>query len=146
MQIRLVFYHYSYIAFFALLLFLNACSGKTDLLEGKWERFDDQAAGAMVKVERKGDTFQGMLFQVSGELANLGFVAKDIKWKDIKKKEENYYTGSDLQKAVNSNGEVVTSDYIDVYLELVSDDILEISGFAKGSDLFGTSQKWKRIE
>lgn len=144
MKLRLLIFWSCGIAI--LLILLQACTEKPDLLEGKWERFDDQAAGAMIKVEHKGDVLQGMLFQVTGELANLGFVVKDIKWKDIKKKDDNYYTGLDLQKAVNANGEVAKSDYVEVYFELISDDILEISSFAKSTEFFGTRQKWKRIE
>jgi fructose-specific phosphotransferase system component IIB len=136
-----------YIFYIICVLILHtACGTKPDILEGKWERFDDHAAGAMVKVEQKGDVLQGMLFQATGELANLGFVAKDIKWKDIKRKENNYYIGFDLQKSINANGEVVKSEYIEAQFKLVSDDILEIAAFSNNADIFGTTQKWKRIE
>lgn len=124
----------------------SACNDRSDLIVGKWERFDDRAAGSIIKVEKKGDVYQGSLIYTAEELASYGFKPKDIKWKNVKLKETNYYIAQDLQKGVDANGEVKKTTYVDIYIELVSDDILELSEFAKGQEAFGTHQKWKRIE
>ncbi|MCC7224739.1 MAG: hypothetical protein IT273_13500 [Chitinophagales bacterium] len=128
------------------LAILSACGNKPDLLEGKWERFDDQAAGASITVTHNAQGLQGTLLQVTGELANLGFAAQDVKWKDLTKKDNNYYVGFDLQKAVDAQGNVANTKYVESYFELLSDDILEITSVDKSDDAFGTRQKWKRTE
>lgn len=127
---------------------LASCSFKNnnDKIVGAWERFDDHAAGTIIEVDKKGNAYLGKITHVSGLLDDLGFIGDDIKWKDVSIKEVDYYEGKDLLKAVDKTGEVAYIRYDDVYFHFQTDDILHVTGFAKGEEFFGTTQKWKRIK
>ncbi len=136
----------SYVFIIFCLLFILSCEEKKDLLMGKWERFGDQMAGAVIRVDRVGVSFQGILLHVSGELELSGFVANDIKWNGVIKKDDESYEGQDLEKRQNTDGHVISSDYVPVRFRLLSDDILEVSSINDSPEKLGNVQKWKRIE
>lgn len=129
-----------------IVVLLAACTEDNAKLSGKWERFDDEAAGTVVNVNKSGTQFQGKLAHVSGALTDLGFEKDDLKWKNIKLKEKNYFTAQDLEKSVNKNNEVARKQYVDVFIELISDDILYLSTSEKGSNNDNENrQKWRRV-
>ena len=128
----------------------SACRPKEpDKIIGKWERFDDSAEGTRVEVVLVGDQaneYQARLIHLEGILIDLGFKKDEIKWKSITKKNKDYYLAEDLLKATNEQEEIAFSRYDDVYIEMVSDDILHIKGFAEAEEALGTEQKWRRID
>ncbi len=127
-----------------LILFLGGCQDDDISLEGKWERFDAAGAGAILKVNRVGETYRGTLVHVGPRLQG-GFESGDVKWREIVSKTENYYEGNDLIKFIDSTGRVERYEYEEVYFELVSFDILKVRSFAE-SKYTGSIQKWKRIQ
>ncbi|OWY25449.1 hypothetical protein C7N43_19845 [Sphingobacteriales bacterium UPWRP_1] len=138
----------SYILIIAMLfLSFTACNKGTDKIAGSWERFDDESSGTVVKVEKVGDAFEGKITHASGNLAELGFEEGDVKWKEIAPdtNEKKRYSGKDLVKAIDNNNQVAKTEYVDIYFEFLSNDIMQVldSSGAQG----GTSrpQKWRRI-
>lgn len=127
-----------------LLVVLYGCVQEPDRFLGKWERYDDKSAGSIIKVEKIGDEYEGKLLKVSGDLADMGFVEGDIKWRHIDPKDESHYEGSDLLKGVDTKGAVRYKRYEEVYFELKNDDILLVSAYAEGEEE-GTRQKWKKL-
>lgn len=138
--------HYILYLFIALCFFMTSCQEKKDLLMGKWERFGDQMAGAVVEVDRIGVTFQGTLIHLSSELELSGFVVGDIKWNGVTKKDNESYEGQDLEKRQNTEGLITGSEYAPVRFRLLSDDILEVASVNDSPEKLGNIQKWKRIE
>ncbi len=124
----------------------SSCKDNTVDITGKWERFNDEAAGSILNVKKVGDNYVGTLVHVEGPLFESGFQTGDIKWRDIKAESENYYVGQDLMKGVDTSGAVKYYRFEDVYFNMVSFDILHVSSFAKGKETFGETQKWKRIQ
>ncbi len=125
---------------------VSACKEDKVDIEGKWERFNDEAAGSILNVKKTGDTYVGTLVHVEGPLFESGFQTGDVKWRNIKAKSENYYIGQDLMKGVDTSGAIKYYRFEDVYFDMVSFDILHVSSFAKGKESFGETQKWKRIQ
>jgi len=131
----------------AILLSVSCTEEDADRLVGKWERFDDDAAGSIVKVQRVGDTYQGTLIEIKGKLKGLGFKRGDIKWKEITFKQINSYEGSDLLKGVDKWNKVVFTNYDNVFFEVIANDILRITGAepnAQGKS--APEQKWRRLQ
>ena len=127
-----------------IVLLIIGCAESTIL--GKWERFGDDAEGAIVEVEIVGNMYHGKLLKSSGILDLFGFVEQDIKWRDMEQVGINKWKGKDLIKIIDEDKEIVSVEYKDVYFTLITDDILEIRKFAKEAHLVGTVQKWRRIE
>ncbi len=131
---------------FLIIFFITSCTNTPkDKIVGVWERYDDRAAGTLVKVVKVDDHFEGKILKSSGELAEDGFVENDIKWRNIVKKTEDDFTGEDLTKAIDRFGKVQSSSYYEVYFEVIAEDILKITYLMKGTDEFGIEQSWKRI-
>ncbi len=125
--------------------FFTSCVNNSISIEGKWERYDDTADGSIVSVAKTNEgIYEGKLIFVSGELTGLGFKTEDLKWKALSPQSSHYYNGQDLKKGVDSSGRVAVTEYDDIYLELVSDDIMVITSQAE-NDINGSRQKWRRI-
>lgn len=137
------------ISFIIILLatfLITSCSDTNqDKIIGIWERYDDRAAGTLVKVEQINNHFEGKILKSSGELAEDGFVENDVKWRNIVKKTEDDFVGEDLTKAIDRFGKVQSSSYHEVRFEIIAEDILKIVYLMKGTDEFGIEQSWKRI-
>ncbi len=126
---------------------LSGCAKDTNGLVGKWERFSDQGSGTILHVEKVGDnSYEGKLTHVAGVLTELGFEQQEVKWKSISKTGKKKYQGQDLQKAVDDAGKVARVKYIDVQFELVSEDIMYMSGDSTNNEFVGTKQKWRRLK
>ena len=82
------------------ILFLIISCGESPIV-GQWERFGDEAEGAVVQVERVGNMYHGKLIKSAGILDLLGFVEKDIKWRDVEPVAPNKWKGKDLIKMVD---------------------------------------------
>ena len=121
------------------------CTPKEEPLVGKWQRYGDAGEGTVIKVAPVGESYVGQIVSVGGDLADIGFQKQDMKWRNIKRVDEQYYQGEDLLKAVYESGEVAYTRYDSVYLRLINDDILQVSGFAKGAESVGTHQTWKKM-
>ena len=140
---------YSPLILLLLILFsLSSCKKNDDKIIGTWERFDDESSGSVIKVEKVGENLAGKLHHVSGNLVELGFEAGDLKWKEIAAdtKEQKRYIGKDLIKAVDQNNQVSQTEYVDIYIEFLSNDIIQIldpSGVQGG---MSKPQKWRRID
>jgi len=137
---------------FILMLFTilsaSSCNKNKDKITGTWERFDDESSGTVIKVERTGDFLEGKLHHVSGNLVELGFEAGDIKWKELvaDTKENKRYIGKDLIKAVDQNNKVSHTEYVDIYIEFLSNDIVQILDPSGSQGGMNKPQKWRRIE
>lgn len=127
------------------IIFLILSCGESPIV-GQWERFGDEAEGAVVQVERVGNMYHGKLIKSAGILDLLGFAEKDIKWRDIEPVAPNKWKGKDLIKMVDHEGNVVSIDYKDVYFTLQGDGVLEIRKFAREAEMVGTVQKWRRVQ
>lgn len=127
-------------------VFLLLVSCADDLIIGQWERFGDDAEGAVVQVEIVGKGYHGKLIKTAGILTDLGFAANEIKWRDIEPVGPNKWRGKDLNKKVDLDGNITEVEYRDVYFDLMDDGVLEIRTFAKESKMFGQVQRWRRIE
>jgi hypothetical protein len=128
------------------LFFFTACNSSDKRIVGKWERFDDASAGTTLAVKTVGNSFQGRVINVEGLLSELGFETSDIKWKHIKWKENDSYEAQDLQKAVNQKGEIAYSEYINIEIQLISEDILHVSEKEAEDDNSEQIQKWRRVK
>ncbi len=129
-----------------LLLSLSSCTQEDKRkIIGMWERYDDRAAGTVVMVEKVNGYFEGKIIRASGELAENGFVENDVKWRNILPKTDTYFTGEDLTKGIDKDGNIKLTSYDDVYFEVIAEDILRVTYYADSSDDFGKNQKWKRI-
>ena len=136
-----------FVLFFIGFLFFNlACNSSDTRIVGKWERFDDASAGTKLTVKASGNSFQGKIIEVDGLLSELGFEAGDAKWKHITWQKDNLYTAQDLQKAVNQKGEVAYSEYINIEVKLISQDILHISEKEAQEQTEEQKQKWRRVK
>lgn len=127
-------------------IFLLIVSCGESPIVGQWERFGDEAEGAVVQVERVGNMYHGKLIKSAGILDKLGFAEKDIKWRDVEPVAPNKWKGKDLIKMVDHEGNIVSIDYKDVYFTLMADGVLEIRKFAREAEMVGTVQKWRRIQ
>lgn len=133
-------------ALFLFVLSFTACTEEEkSKIVGVWERYDDRAAGTLVKVSQVNGHFEGKIIKASGELAEDGFLIEDVKWRNIAQETNTYYTGEDLSKGIDKFGKVQSMTYDEVYFEVIAEDILRITHYANGSDEFGKKQKWKRI-
>lgn len=128
------------------LFFLSACNSSDKRIVGKWERFDDASAGTTLVVKAVGSSFQGKVSNIEGLLSELGFETGDVKWKSIKWQKNNVYEAQDLQKAVNQKGEVAYSEYINIEIKLISEDILHVSDKDKTENSDEHQQKWRRVK
>ncbi len=134
------------LSLFLIGLSFTACTEKEQSkIIGIWERYDDRAAGTLVRVEKINGNFEGKIIKASGELAEDGFTIKDVKWRNIAQETNTYYTGEDLTKGIDKFGKVQSMTYDEVYFEVIAEDILRITHYANGADEFGKKQKWKRI-
>jgi hypothetical protein len=115
-----------FLVLFPVIILILSC-GESPIV-GKWERFGDEAEGAVVLVERVGNMYHGKLVKSAGILDLLGFAEKD------------------LIKMVDIDGNISSIDYKDVYFTLLGDGVLEVRKFAKESEIVGTVQKWRRVE
>lgn len=131
--------------FVGILFFFSACNSNDKRIIGKWERFDDASAGTTLVVKAMGSGFQGKMLKAEGLLSELGFETNDVKWKHIKWQENNKYKAQDLQKAVNQKGEIAYSEYINIEIQLISEDILHVSE-KEGDNAEENKQKWRRIK
>jgi hypothetical protein len=133
-----------FLVFIPIMILLMGC-GESPII-GQWERFDDEAEGAIVQVERVGNMYHGKLIKSAGILDMLGFAENDIKWRDVEPVAPNKWKGKDLIKVVDSQGNVVSISYKDVYFTLLGDGVLQIRKFAKENEIVGTVQKWRRVQ
>lgn len=126
--------------------FTTACTEEKKVkIVGVWERYDDRAAGTLVKVAQMNGHFEGKIIKASGELAEDGFIVDDIKWRNIAQETSTYFTGEDLSKGIDRYGKVQSTHYDEVYFEVIAEDILRVTHYANSNDEFGKNQKWKRI-
>jgi hypothetical protein len=128
------------------LLFIMITCAQKDPLIGQWERFGDDAAGAIVMVEKVGDVYHGKLLLPVGMLTELGFTPNEIKWRDMEQVGDDKWRGQDLIKVVDFDGTIISAGYDDVYFTKLEKDVLEVRKFAKGTEIIGTVQKWRRIK
>ncbi len=140
--------HLFYLSILLATLFFTACNNQkeADKIIGKWERFDDHAAGSILVVKKTGTNYEASLEHISGVLSDYGFEIGDIKWRNITHIENNQYTGEDLLKSVDRTGEIVQTRYDAVGLSLVASDILQLKGLEEGEESIGTNQRWRRLK
>ncbi len=131
----------------AVVTFISSCKTHTNDIVGVWERVGDYGEGSVVEVEKVGSFFQAKLidFPLTGLMSEMGFQKGDMKWRNVNFVHERYYQGEDLLKIVNKQGEVVSTRYDPVHLELLSENVLEVRAFAAGDEFVGTVQRWNRM-
>ncbi len=129
------------------LAIMTSCQTRTNDIVGVWERVGDYGEGSVVEVEKVGGFFQAKLidFPLTGLMAEMAFQKGDMKWRNVNFIQEGYYQGEDLLKIVNTQGEVVSTRYDPIHLELLSQNVLEIRAFAAGDEFIGTVQRWNRM-
>ena len=130
-----------------LVVCLVCSCGSHDPIAGTWQRTDDEFAGAVVNVEKIRGEYYGKLLQVPDTMRHWGFVVGDVKWRDIvpvtKRDRNRRYMGKDLFKFV-SDGQIVETRYNDAMMELTSKDALRLRLLAKGEEVIGTEQHWRK--
>lgn len=127
------------------ILFFSSCNHQ-DKLIGKWERYGDPLAGMTIEVTNVGGSFKAEIVAAPDSIQLSGFYVGDIKWRDIKKIEENKYEYVDLKKTgiPYTDPPRFKSDNGLARLELVGDTIVKTRIFAKGNEDFGAETTWKR--
>jgi len=129
---------------FNLLLF-TSCNNQ-DKLVGKWERYGDPLAGMTIEITNIGGSFKAEIIASPDSVQQRGFFVGDIKWRDIKKIEENKYEYVDLKKTAIPYSEPIRfqSENGLARLEFENDTIIKTRIFAKGNEAYGAETIWKR--
>lgn len=128
-------------------LIFGSCGGNKDKLLGKWERFDDESSGSVIEISKVGSYMEGKLTHPSGNLVEQRFEPGDIKWKEIvpDTKEKKRYSGKDLFKRLDAENNVKEAEYMDIYFEFLSNDIIQILDPSGSQGGINKPQKWRRI-
>lgn len=123
------------------------CSCGHDPLVGDWRREGDIYAGAVVRVEKIQNAYYGKLLQVPDSMRFIGFVVGDMKWRDVvpvtSGNGSRRYMGKDLLK-YGLQGEVASTRYDDMTIELRSGSMVHLRLLAKGEEYVGTEQVWRK--
>ena len=127
-------------------LFLFTSCNKQDKLVGKWERYGDPLAGMTIEITNIGGSFKAEVIASPDSVQQRGFFVGDIKWRNIKRIEENKYEYVDLKKTPIPYSEPIRfqSDNGLARLEFKNDTIVKTRIFAKGNEDFGAETIWKR--
>ena len=113
---------------------------------GKWERFGDPLAGMTIEITNIGGSFKAEIITSPDNVLERGFFAGDIKWRDIKKIDDNKYEYVDLKKTAIPYSDPIRfqSDNGLARLEFESDTIIKTRIFAKGNENYGAETIWRR--
>ena len=127
------------------ILICSSCNHQ-DKLIGKWERFGDPLAGMTIEITNIGGSFKAEIITSPDNVLERGFFAGDIKWRDIKKIDDNKYEYVDLKKTAIPYSDPIRfqSDNGLARLEFESDTIIKTRIFAKGNENYGAETIWRR--
>ena len=127
-----------------LIIFLFSCN-KQDKIIGKWERIGDEYKGLRVEVTQVVNKYVGKLIHITDTAKYFGLELQDVKWKDIVKANNSVYEFKDLEKGYDLFN-IISIEYSDAYLTFISNDTIKIRQAVKGSEPWGTQQKWYRMK
>jgi hypothetical protein len=101
----------------------------------------------VVRVEKIQNAYYGKLLQVPDSMRFIGFVVGDMKWRDVvpvtSGNGSRRYMGKDLLK-YGLQGEVASTRYDDMTIELRSGSMVHLRLLAKGEEYVGTEQVWRK--
>lgn len=114
--------------FFAILLF--SCSenklSQNDKIIGTWTRVGDNYSRMKVTVEENNNIVFGKIIFLPTLAQKNGFVFNDIKWKKIRKINNNKYSLSNLDVTVNTFGDRVKEKYYDCFIYFMSKNEIKL--------------------
>lgn len=130
---------------FFLLLFLMSCNSK-DRIIGEWERYGDFQSGALVKIEKFGDSYQGSLKNLVGDDEMVGWQIGDVCWKNISLVETNKYKASGLVKGFDNFQPAIRE--ADIILVIENENTLLVKNYVSDKWLTGEGKerRYKRIK
>jgi len=134
------------ISLLSVLLILNSCTNKSDKIIGKWERIDDELSGMTIEVKKYGDELRGEIIQNCKHPACNRWIIGDVKWKNIKHLEDNYFEFESLSKGAYDDGSVILTSYSLHKVELFGDSVLKTQKYAKGREVIGTKQTYRKVK
>ncbi|RLD61258.1 MAG: hypothetical protein DRJ01_08235 [Bacteroidetes bacterium] len=107
-----------------LIILITSCSdnnlSQNDKFFGTWTRVGDNYARMKISVEKKDDNCVGKIIFLPTLAQKNGFVFNDVKWKNIKKINNNKYSLLNLDVTVNTFGDRVIEEYNKCFVYFIS--------------------------
>ena len=114
----------SVFGFVFLFILIISCSdnnlSQNDKLFGTWTRVGDNYARMRISVKKKNNNCAGKIIFLPTLAQKNGFVFNDVKWKNIKKINNNKYSLSNLDITVNTFGDRVIEEYNKCFIYFMS--------------------------
>lgn len=120
--------------------FLLPCQAR---LEGLWKRVGDRFDGCTLEVSTTGGQLVGRLTHVPPAMAEVGWLAGDLKWQAIRKPTATSWRVQDIRKHYDQRTKkVVHTDTCEYWLTLGSENLLRLHIAPLP---FFPDQRWMRI-
>ncbi len=118
------------LGFFFLIILIISCKennlSQNDKLIGTWTRVGDNYARMRVTIEKKDNKYVGKIIFLPTLAQKNGFVFNDVKWKKIKKINNNKYSLLNLDVTVNTFGDRVKEEYNKCFVYFTPKDKIKI--------------------
>ncbi|MCK5823373.1 MAG: hypothetical protein KAG95_05175 [Bacteroidales bacterium] len=107
-----------------IIILITSCNdnnlAKNDKLFGAWTRVGDNYARMKISVKKENNNYSGRIIFLPTLVQKNGFVFNDLKWKNIKKINNNKYSLSNLDVTVNTFGDRVVEKYNKCFIYFIS--------------------------
>ncbi len=113
-------------------------------LSGNWERIDDAWEGMKISIIQENNTFNGILEFVPEKARKGGFKAGDLKWENLQWVSANTFHFSDLSIRPDHLGNVLSSQRLGSYLEIIDEDKIKTWVYVPNNNWIGQEQIWVR--
>lgn len=126
-------------------MMLLSCNSN-DKIIGEWERYGDFNSGALIKIEKFGDSYQGSIMNLIGDDEKYGWQIGDVCWKNISLVETNKYKASGIGKGFENYKPVIKES--DIILVIENENTLLVKGFVSDKNIIGEGKerRYKRVK
>ena len=129
-----------------LLLLLLSCNSN-DKIIGEWECYGDTYySGQLIKIEKFGDSYQGLRMNLINNDEIVGWQLGDVCWKNITTIEKNKYKLSGVSKGFKYGKQVIGES--DQIIIIDNENTLLIKNFVSDKTKLGEGKerRYKRIK
>lgn len=139
-----------------LIVWIPTLSFSQDELKGQWLRIEDRIQNpdawvgenydsTIVKVKEVDGNLIGIMQKVPKNAVNHGYSVGQIKWRNIKRIDNNNFELEGLLMDYGTFGNFDNPVYIKVYFQLVDNNTIILRTDEQSGRFGGTNQKWIRI-